>query len=385
MRPLILAVLVVSGCSDGAGPNDKPDDAFRQVSVGEYRVCAIVESGAGYCWGRAFDDYSRSDSVPARYGGVRTFLHLSSATGLFGDYICGLTTDAGTLCQGYLLVNIDAGGLIDNTLVPLANDVPLDTIATGSTHFCGLTDEGAAWCWGDFNAGVRGTDAEDPAGWNLVPNPVAGGLTFTSIGAGVSHTCGRIAAGAVYCWGAGAYLGAPSAALETSDESCGQIAPCAPAPVLTELPDAADALFVGPNGSCAITASAGLWCWGFTFDDAATSVTPHLIAVPGEVASVAMGSSHACVLTTAGVGYCLGYNNRGQLGTGGVGSYQSALVRVAGNIRFASLSAGLDTTCGVTAAGLLYCWGSNEFGQLATGDRQQSPTPVRVRLPADAT
>jgi alpha-tubulin suppressor-like RCC1 family protein len=65
-----------------------------------------------------------------------------------------------------------------------------------------------------------------------------------------------------------------------------------------------------------------------------------------------------------------------------LGDAQPTPVRVAGDLHFTSLSAGWDATCGITAAGLLYCWGSNEFGQLATGGRQNSPTPVRVRLPA---
>lgn len=258
MRPMILALLMLSACSDASGPGDESDDPFRQVSVGETRVCAVGESGAGYCWGLAFDDPARSDSVPVRYGGDRSFRQLSPANGIFGDYTCGLAADAGTLCQGSFLVNIDVGGLISSTLAPMANDVPLDTIATSSTHFCGLTDAGAAWCWGDLNAG------------------------------------------------AGERLGAPTAQLETSAESCGQIPPCAP---------------------------------------------------------LALGDQHACMLTTAGE----------------AGDYQSTPERVDGDLRFTSLSAGRDTTCGFTAAGLLYCWGSNEFGQLATGDRQNSPTPVRVR------
>jgi alpha-tubulin suppressor-like RCC1 family protein len=142
---------------------------------------------------------------------------------------------------------------------------------------------------------------------------------------------------------------------------------------------------VGPSGSCAITVAAELWCWGATFDDGMTSVTPHQMAVPTDVGSVALGDTHACILTTVGEAYCLGQNGRGQLGTGEAGDDQSTPVRVAGDLRFTSLSAGWDTTSGVTDAGLLYCWGSNEFGQLGTGDRQNSPTPVRVRLPAAAS
>ncbi len=384
MRPLILALLMLCACSDGSGPGDEPEDVFRQISLGEYNACAVVESGAGYCWGGRSDDNPGPGSVPARYGGDRLFRQLSPSIGTFSDYICGLTTDVGTLCQGTFLVNIDAAGTISSTLAPLANDIPLDTIATGTTHLCGLTDAGVAWCWGDFNAGVRGTVVTDDAGWNLEPNLVGGGLTFTIIGAGIDNTCGMTAAGAVYCWGAAERLGAPSAPLDGTAASCGQITPCAPTPVRTELPTAAKSLFVGAFTSCAVTVAAGLWCWGATYDDGTTSATPlHTQAPPG-VASIALGTRHACMLTTAGDAYCLGHNELGQLGTGETGDVQSSPVRVTGDLRFASLSAGSDATCGVTTGGLLYCWGSNEFGQLGRGDVQHSPTPVRVQLPAAA-
>ncbi len=92
-------------------------------------------SGAGYCWGKAFDDPVRSDSVPTRYGGDVLFRQLSSAPGIFGDYACGLPTTGSTLCQGTLLVGYDFGLVISNTLAPLGDQVPLDTIATASTHF----------------------------------------------------------------------------------------------------------------------------------------------------------------------------------------------------------------------------------------------------------
>jgi alpha-tubulin suppressor-like RCC1 family protein len=87
-----------------------------------------------------------------------------------------------------------------------------------------------------------------------------------------------------------------------------------------------------------------LWCWGATFDEGMTSVTPHQMAVPASVASVALADEHACILTSAGDAYCLGYNNRGQLGTGEAGDYQSTLVRVTGALRFTSLSTGWDTS-----------------------------------------
>jgi alpha-tubulin suppressor-like RCC1 family protein len=376
-------LVLVAACSDGAGP-DPDTDLFRQVSVGDLRVCALIESGAGYCWGMSFDDPTRSDSVPTRYGGDLLFRQLSSAQGIFGDYVCGLSTTGGTLCQGTLLVGYDGGALISNTLAPLAQDVSVDTLATGSTHFCGLTSAGVAWCWGDFNVGMRGTGQPEGSNWSLEPNQVAGGLAFASIGAGVSHTCGSTAEGTVFCWGTASRLGAPSAELDTSSENCGLSthggAPCAHTPVQTELSVPAGALFVGPSASCAVTTSGELWCWGHLFGEETETAAPRQVDAPAEVGLLALGSEHGCILTTDGQAYCLGVNDVGQLGTGTAGATQSVPVAVAGDLRFTTLSASSYTTCGLTAAGVLYCWGGNELGQLGTGDRAPRAAPVRVRL-----
>ena len=371
-------------CSDGTGP--EPDtDFFRQVSVGALRVCALAGSGAGYCWGMAFDEPPRTDSVPTRYGGDLLFRQLSSAQGIFGDYACALTTTGSTLCQGTLLVGYDNALRISNTLAPLAYQVPLDTVATASTHFCGLTGAGAAWCWGDFSAGMRGTVPPEGSSWSLEPNEVVGGLVFTSIGTGVSHTCGTTVEGAVFCWGTASLIGTLSAELDTSSTNCGLSilggAPCAHAPVQTELPVPARALSVGEVATCAVTTGGELWCWGHLFGEETVTVAPRRVDVPFEVASVALGSEHGCMLTTTGQAYCLGVNNVGQLGTGTTGATQDMPVAVAGDLRFTALSASMSTTCGLTAEGAVFCWGGNGFGQLGTGDTEARDVPVRVRWP----
>ena len=53
-------------------------------------------------------------------------------------------------------------------------------------------------------------------------------------------------------------------------------------------------------------------------------------------------------------------------------------VAVAGGHAFASVSAGLSFSCGLTTAGAALCWGFNGFGQLGDGTRADSPVPVAV-------
>src|SRR5436853_6392679 len=45
---------------------------------------------------------------------------------------------------------------------------------------------------------------------------------------------------------------------------------------------------------------------------------------------------------------------------------------------FASLSAGLSHTCGVTISDRLYCWGWNRDGEIGDGSHSDRVYPVRV-------
>ena len=81
--------------------------------------------------------------------------------------------------------------------------------------------------------------------------------------------------------------------------------------------------------------------------------------------SVALGASHACVLTTAGGVMCWGNNGSGQLGVGDtVDRLAPVDVTLAGGAVAKFLSAGVGHTCAVTTAGGVQCWGSNSTAQL---------------------
>ncbi len=94
-------------------------------------------------------------------------------------------------------------------------------------------------------------------------------------------------------------------------------------------------------------------------------------------AAVSAGSSHSCGVTTAGVAYCWGRNNSGQLGDGTM-TNRPMPVAVAGGLSFAAVSAEHNHSCGVTTAGDAYCWGDNGNGRLGDGTTTQRLTPVAV-------
>ena len=60
------------------------------------------------------------------------------------------------------------------------------------------------------------------------------------------------------------------------------------------------------------------------------------------------------------------------------GTAAGLLHRGAGGMSLRQVSGGFLHTCGLTAAGSLYCWGDNSLGQLGTGGSSSSLVPVPV-------
>ena len=96
---------------------------------------------------------------------------------------------------------------------------------------------------------------------------------------------------------------------------------------------------------------------------------------------VATGRSHACAVLSDSNVYCWGSNDSGQLGDGTT-SASAVPVSVGGEVagRLVSrVAVGTRHTCAETAPAVAYCWGANESGQLGNGSTADSPLPVLVR------
>lgn len=145
---------------------------------------------------------------------------------------------------------------------------------------------------------------------------------------------------------------------------------------------------VGSAHTCAVTTAGGLKCWGDDLqgqlgNDAALTGQRTPVDVLGltvGVTSVAAGSYHTCAVTTAGGLKCWGLDSSGQLGNDTALTNQPIPVNVLGlTSGVASVSAGTDHTCAVTAAGGLKCWGRDNYGQLGNDVALiDQPTPTNV-------
>ena len=221
------------------------------------------------------------------------------------------------------------------------------------------------------------------------PTAVATDQRFTTLAVGEGHACAVTAAGQVYCWGSNEFqqLGS-SNALALCDEGA---TPCSPTPIAVE--GAPPLIGIGESlrVSCGVTVAGAAWCWGYGEGGqlgnglATSSATPVAVASPEPLTHIALGGSGliACGLGASGNGYCWGPGGtHGGLGGGTTGGSDTP-VAVAGGLQFSEISVGDDHACGLTPAGVAYCWGSDSHGKLGTGPdgtASSMPTPVASGL-----
>ena len=123
-------------------------------------------------------------------------------------------------------------------------------VSSGGRHSCGVKSNGHAYCWGWNNDGQLGN--ETGSDQETRPVQVSGQLKFTSISAGVSHTCGTTTRGFVYCWGSNLHGGLGNGA--TANQ---------PTPVSVSRAHHFSGVSAGLNNSCGVSTHGLAMCWGF--------------------------------------------------------------------------------------------------------------------------
>jgi alpha-tubulin suppressor-like RCC1 family protein len=200
---------------------------FAKISAGRTHTCALTSDGTAFCWGSNL-------SGELGNGGI----------GGFADTPVLVSTAIG-------FTSIAAGG---DSIVSDAFGNPL----LGGDYTCGVAIGGAAFCWGSNRSGQLGTGAIGSV--SLVPVAVAGGQTFTSVTAGRSHTCALTTGGAVFCWGENLDL-----QLGRGPQTGGSLADATPVQVTGgELPAAVtfSSISAGVNHTCGVGIDGFAYCWG---------------------------------------------------------------------------------------------------------------------------
>lgn len=257
-----------------------------------------------------------------------------------------------------------------DVMEPVPVEPAVVELSAGAVHTCALTTVGEVFCWGGGASGQLGRGNLDGG-----PRPAAvqGGRTYSAIAAGGRHTCALSADGAAWCWGANdrgqSGVGGPAVSLAV------------PTRVASE--ERFVAISAGEEHTCALTAAGAAWCWGAGADGrlgtgaSADAATPTAVATAVPFAHIAAGGQHTCALAANGELYCWGDNETGQLGTGEAGGFSAVPVPAESVVTFTSLAAGSSHACAVATGGRVHCWGRNARGEVGTwGDVEVVPVPM---------
>jgi alpha-tubulin suppressor-like RCC1 family protein/uncharacterized protein YjdB len=305
--------------------------------------------------------------VPLRFASIAVGTSLS----------CGLTTDGAAFCWGAGPGLGDGAAAGQPTPVAVLGGLSFVEIGAGAGYACGRTAAGAVHCWGLNNAGQLGTGASDTL--SLFPVPLAGGLSFGKLSVGPSHACGLTGDGSAYCWGdnsSGMAGAGPNGACDIRE--CPTPVPVSGGLRFTDIS-------AGGLHTCGVAVDQAAYCWGYngdgelgTFVQFNHSDTPVPVDGGLSFASVDAGGNHTCGIVTGGLVFCWGDNTYGELGTGARGGAVGSPTPVFGGMTFAALDAGARVTCALAAGGAEYCWGQNAHGTLGNGDFSDRSAPAAV-------
>ena len=267
-------------------------------------------------------------------------------------------------------------------------------VAAGADYTCAVRSAtGRVFCWGSNASGQLGDFSTTDRSVPVVVGPVvdATNVEVQRFGSDIDacpFTCAETG-NLVYCWGCNRF-----GQMGDGDPEERSLMP-EPVndvpPVVSGVPEPLlPGLTLGGGHACALegvgATPAATTCWGAnTQGQLGSSCVESLCeataiaGLPGGAADlVVAGRKHTCFLvgTTA---YCVGNNDRGQLGVGDLVP-RTTPVMVAGGHAFTTLSAGDQFTCGVRTDGAVLCWGDNGAGQLGNGNttRRLTPTPNGV-------
>jgi alpha-tubulin suppressor-like RCC1 family protein len=352
--------------------------SWSKVYAGTNATCVLDGSNEASCGGNNYygqlgdgTQTSRSGLAPTAGG------HGWSSLEIGADNVCAVeaSTPQVVWCWGRNDDGESAHAFGAPVTMPTITTVVGPTMAATiqlsvAEHTCAAVSDpmisyGQTFCWGNNSRGQLGDGSTSARSTpTMIPNPPSGAGTFSMVGAGTQYTCGRVTDGSLWCWGRGDYGLNPTHA---DADTIQQLSP----------PTSMSQVFTGGNHACAIDnqgATRQAYCWGYNgegqlgFASPGSTDTP-MAASPQRWATLALGELHSCGIELGtNYLYCWGDNRRGQVGNGDPSRASVKSPVLVNTSQWRSIAAGAYYTCGVDAAGHLWCWGSDDDGALLDGN-----------------
>jgi alpha-tubulin suppressor-like RCC1 family protein len=374
-----------------------------QITVGNNFACALG-GGAVYCWGYGTNGQLGNNATAESNVPVAVYATgvLSGVTvtqlGTGYDASCVLSSVGLAYCWGNNTYGQLGNNSTTQSAVPVAvsvagvlQGVVLSQISAGQYYTCALATAGGGYCWGTDTSGQLGDP--DVSVDFLVPVAT---VVPAEISAGYTHAC-MIRSNNVFCWGDNTYgeLGNNSTISSPVPDLVytGGVLSVPSRVVLTQVAS-------GNGFTCALSQAGTVYCWGLnssgqlgnnssTNSDAPVAVTASGVLSGVDVMSINAGASSMCAVGGNGAVYCWGSESNGQLGNGVTTGFSSVPVAVTATtgtplyqVAVAQVSSGPNAACALSAAGAVYCWGSNADGQLGNNSTTSTSTPVAVTVGA---
>lgn len=299
---------------------------FSVLAAGGQGFCGLGPAGTPSCWGDdLYDEIGTAvpnvcGTPPAPTGPcARTpvALPLSGIVQLStgGAHSCAVDATGVAKCWGYGAYGRIGDGGDTNVATPttVVDSLHFRMIAAGGASTCGILVDSTVACWGYNNLGVLGDGTADSS--HPLPVRVSDSLHFAFVAVGQAHACGLTAQGAAYCWGGNiaGELGGSSA--ETCD-----IYSCATRPIAVLGAHFFTSLTLGSGFTCGVTAD-GSFCWGAVPGNTTHPTVPLSFGVLGlnggePFVTMSAGFDHACGITAEHEAYCWGTDYHGVLGHG---------------------------------------------------------------------
>jgi alpha-tubulin suppressor-like RCC1 family protein len=381
-----VAVVMLVGCLSKPPLPDfgDPPLADGRFAAGVKHACYIDDAGRLACWGdNTFGQLGvastlRASGTPIFVPGTWT----SIAAGL--GHTCGIR-DGAVVCFGNSEVCQSGPCALEvpATAVPLPGGVAPVKVFAGGRATCAIGDDTGLYCWGnddqhacalqlDGHAYCWGhAESLDLGSADGADHPVAAAVEvqhrFVALAVGPAASCGATVAHAIACWGAGFATQGSPSESSVVD----------PGPKWS-------GIAVGAGHVCGIS-DHHVRCYGLDDrgplgDDFAARPMLADASVFDDAIDVVAGDGFTCARNTSAEVWCWGTNQFGELGNGEIAS-ERAPVRVEGVTSATVLAAGANHTCALSAIGDVVCWGDNRFGQVLPGTALRFyPTPAPPAL-----
>lgn len=370
------------------GAADVCEGCVTALESGSQHVCAQLTDDTVWCWGiNLGGELGQSPSggqhtTPLQIAGLATqtdVLEASSTT-------CAIRNDGTMACWG----DNSYGQVGDGTSVtehPTLGEVTtlgntVTAVGAFSGHMC-ATSGGSVYCWGANDYGELGINLGDGMSYNLpqlvtaVPDPL---VSYTG---GFFHTCGVSDQGAVWCWGKSdsGVLGFPPMDFFSY-----------PPGIAVGLDSGVAKIAGGLAHNCAVKTDKTLWCWGENLSgelgdpmfSGGYRITPtQVVALGTEVEEVSAGYGHNCVVRSGGTVWCWGANNEAQLGFGNADLQEHPIpLEISLPALAQDVALGYASSCAHLVDGRVLCWGRNLFGQSGVGgDPMFNPNEIQFQCP----